>query len=676
MTGAGGACASAACSIFFYGGFGGSEERVGLTYQTLDNTNWQTAERIQGTVAFGAVGTFDPGTDPDPDPIQNDGIAAPGAAGNYFLYAGPGGSGGATATAMTVTDGQLVEATSSRDSVTYTGNVDTTVEKGGDGGVIGWSRLTHVQADYRNSNGQSFVAQPWASQSWHSIWGTPVTDLPTSGLVNYDLVGFTRPTQTNAQAGSGSFAGRFAVDFATLKAGLDADVAFGGETYSFASTGGVEAPSMAIQDDGLGARRFSDRLETVTSDGAKVDRGTFVQGFLAGQGASHAGISYDIRVASSNKIQGTAAFAVPGATGDSGDSGGTDGDDGSTTPPPIAENPEPTFVTDNLFSADASLNSTYDAYTIHPINPSVTSNPDGNLGYEIDADGRIVGLRRLGTYGGYDRIGTATQADSGTSGGGTLQWTRWTGGTLDMVRNAGTGGKGSVTLSANQGYHIIAGTPATDLPTSGRVDYDLVGGTSPTQRGGAAAPGQLVSGAAAVLFNTEVKIGIELVFDYNSNRYTAKTAGGLANLSSSELSLNNGGFDGRGAFGNVTSTGSDCGTNCRVSWSGFLAGPGGQEMGVNYTVQHGTSVDTILGVAAFAAKPAVPTNPYADAPGALIAAAPDGGWDRWTPAAGTPSPAASVAAAPSAASAAPLDAAALRTKAEALLGGLVSFGVK
>src|SRR3546814_7091471 len=119
--------------------------------------------------------------------------------GNYFLYAGAGGSGGATAATMTVTDGQLVEASSSRDSVSYTANANSSVEKGGDAGVIGWSRLGNVAVGYRNSNGQSFTAQPFASQFWHSIWGTPATDLPTSGLINYDLVGFTSPTQANAQ---------------------------------------------------------------------------------------------------------------------------------------------------------------------------------------------------------------------------------------------------------------------------------------------------------------------------------------------------------------------------------------------------------------------------------------------------------------------------------------------
>src|SRR3546814_16262754 len=105
-------------------------------------------------------------------------------------------------------------------------------------------------------------------------------------------------------------------------AGIDADVAFNGETYSFASTGGVATPSMAIRDDGLGARRFSENLETFTSDGTRVSRGTFLQGFLAGAGASHAGNSNDIRVASSNMIPVTAACAAPADTGDP-DDGGT-----------------------------------------------------------------------------------------------------------------------------------------------------------------------------------------------------------------------------------------------------------------------------------------------------------------------------------------------------------------
>src|SRR3546814_5943673 len=77
MTGIGDACLDNDCTILFFGGFGGSEDRIGMTYQTVDNNNFRTAERIQGAVAFAAVdgsGGTDPDPDPTPDPVVNDGI--------------------------------------------------------------------------------------------------------------------------------------------------------------------------------------------------------------------------------------------------------------------------------------------------------------------------------------------------------------------------------------------------------------------------------------------------------------------------------------------------------------------------------------------------------------------------------------------------------------------------
>src|SRR3546814_6932793 len=52
MTGIGDACLDNDCTILFFGGFGGSEDRIGMTYQTVDNNNFRTAERIQGAVAL------------------------------------------------------------------------------------------------------------------------------------------------------------------------------------------------------------------------------------------------------------------------------------------------------------------------------------------------------------------------------------------------------------------------------------------------------------------------------------------------------------------------------------------------------------------------------------------------------------------------------------------------
>ena len=310
MTGSGDACSSDNCLILFYGGFGGSEERVGMTYQTVDSPNFRTAERIQGTVAFAATGDAGSGNGDGGDPVlaASDGVAPTGAAGNVFAFQGAGGGGQGSATSMTVTDGLLTDATASFAAVAYTPNSASTVEKGGDQGRIGWSRIANVPVGYRGGTGQSFTATAYPGQSWHTFWGAPAVNLPVSGLVTYDLIGATTPTQSNARPGTGSFAGNFAVDFATLEAGLEGRLSFEGETYSFASSGGVADPSMAIRDDGAGGMRFNENLATSTSAGASVARGTYVQGFLAGDGATHAGITYSVRVASSNAIQGAATF--------------------------------------------------------------------------------------------------------------------------------------------------------------------------------------------------------------------------------------------------------------------------------------------------------------------------------------------------------------------------------
>ena len=306
-------CASN-CSVLFAGVFGNNDpNRYGAVYVTQGMAE---AKTIQGAAIFQgdyvAPGGGGAAT-------GSDGVAPTGTAGNYFTFIGAGGSGSATASAMTVTDNLLISASSSRDSVEYVGNGNTTEQGGGDQGVIGWSRFGNVTANYRTSTGQAFSANPFASQFWHNAWGTPVANLPASGLVNYELIGATTATQTNAQPGEGTFSGDFSVDFSTLKAGLEAQVAFNGETYSFASAGGVAAPSVGLFDDGFGARRFSENLATTTSNGSTVSRGTFVQGFLAGDGASHAGLTYSVRIASSNAIQGAAAFrAADAATASTG----------------------------------------------------------------------------------------------------------------------------------------------------------------------------------------------------------------------------------------------------------------------------------------------------------------------------------------------------------------------
>src|SRR3546814_18631424 len=131
-----------------------------------------------------------------------------------------------------------------------------------------------------------------------------------------------------------------------------------------------------------------------------------------------------------------------------------------------------------------------------------------------------------------DKIGTARNADIGLTDSGTVRWTRWTEGTLDVVR---AGGVPPISFAENQGYHIIVGTPATNLPTTGRVDYQLAGGTRQTSVAAIGAPGELISGAAAVLFDTTPKLGIKMRFSQKGTTYAMPTAGGLAHIAAREL---------------------------------------------------------------------------------------------------------------------------------------------
>jgi hypothetical protein len=246
-----------------------------------------------------------------------DGVVPTGGTDSPFAFAGPGSTGEVSSAAtMTVTDGVLLQARRGSIRVEYSPTAQSTIEVSGDQGVIGWQRINSVRTVYSGGTGQVFQSNPFPQQYWHTVWGAPLVNLPVSGLVNYEFIGGSTAHQLNARPGDGTFEGRFAVDFATLRAGLEATVTLDGPDaaiYDFASTGGVAAPSMGLLDDGFGTRRFSEILTTTQRGVGAVTRGTNVAGFLAGDGATHAGMTYAIRTSSGNAIVGTAAFRAVGA---------------------------------------------------------------------------------------------------------------------------------------------------------------------------------------------------------------------------------------------------------------------------------------------------------------------------------------------------------------------------
>src|SRR3546814_17746059 len=84
-------------------------------------------------------------------------------------------------------------------------------------------------------------------------------------------------------------------------------------------------------------------------------------------------------------------------------------------------------------------------------------------------------------------------------------------------------------------------------------------------------------------------------FSQNGSTYAMQTAGGLADVAASELSIGaNAGFRAIGTYGQgVTVDGAAC-AGCRPIWEGFLAGEGGKELARMYQMQQRNG-DRIIG---------------------------------------------------------------------------------
>ena len=317
----------AQCSANVTGGlFGENAGFAGFVYSLRDFSNQSALRAFNGSAIFGREGvalaglgtrpatggttTPPPPPPPPPPPLAANGVV-PGEAvrGVVLAYTNAGFGRLGTVGSITLNSGRYVANSELAGGMrlNYLANAATVTETGGDQGVIGWQRDENVRVELRNRNNLNTVSEQRANLSWHTVWGSPVTNLPTAGVINFDLIGATRATQSNGQGGFGTFDGRLVVDFATFRIGIDASVDFGGVRYAFATNGGTANPTLALASF-FNERRFDATLAT-TANGAVVSGGTAVQGFLAGNGASHAGMTYSIRAAANNAIEGAAAFA-------------------------------------------------------------------------------------------------------------------------------------------------------------------------------------------------------------------------------------------------------------------------------------------------------------------------------------------------------------------------------
>lgn len=194
----------------------------------------------------------------------------------------------------------------------------------------------------------------------------------------------------------------------------------------------------------------------------------------------------------------------------------------------------------------------------------------GDSAVSLDASGNLIGY----TSGSFSSsIGSASVADSGTSDS-IVKWGRWASGTA-TVDNL------SVTLSANQGVHLLWGVPTAIMPTSGTGSYSLLGGTSPTEAGGLLTPGTLSSASMSVDFGAltySVSLGGTI-----SGVATTFSASGSGSLTSNKL--NTTGLT--GLIGACAATG---------SVAGMFFGNSAERAGITYKLDDGTY--TVVGAAA------------------------------------------------------------------------------
>ena len=184
-------------------------------------------------------------------------------------------------------------------------NADGTEDFGTRDGVIAWGRW--IGAVIENSSFPVTVNFA-ANQGLHYVVGTPtpVASLPTSGTFTFNLIGSTAPTYVGGGASPGkvdpSPSSTFlTANFLTGAVNLSLSVVDGnGVGYSGSASGSMNAS--------VPGAIFTASGSATSATGCPNGCGLNAQGFFAGTGASHAGVSYAFTNTSQGPLTGAAAL--------------------------------------------------------------------------------------------------------------------------------------------------------------------------------------------------------------------------------------------------------------------------------------------------------------------------------------------------------------------------------
>jgi hypothetical protein len=312
-----------ACVSYIEGGlFGEGAGYAGLVYFVNDASNVSALRLISGSAVFGTAGTALPGLGTPPATGGGGGGGGPVTAPPYtgtvqglrvlttrFGIGSSSIEGYDGATASFGTDGNILGYTNRFGSGAGVGQVaDAQSEAGSIGGAVAWARFL----DPPNAAAPGLVA----STGVHTVLGAPATNLPTLGTVTYTMIGGTRPTTNQGTATPGSFSGALAIDFGSLRVGVDFNVAIADRAWRIATAGGAANPANGGLRFDQGRINFVGTPSVTGLNAASCTAGcsSDVIGTLFGPGAAHVGAAYRV-VDGSFVARGLGVFAAPGAAG-------------------------------------------------------------------------------------------------------------------------------------------------------------------------------------------------------------------------------------------------------------------------------------------------------------------------------------------------------------------------
>lgn len=591
MTQGGAACPTANCDAVVYGLLGGTDASdIGVSYQIMDFSivpdDLGRAKRISGAAAFSQASYDADGGADIPPPMQSGAVDALLVAsrsttkwhgGVYYIPQINFQSGKSLGMSGDVvawgSDGAVtsIEATETSLGLFDRGTAVTADLYGTEYLQIG--RWNGGDIDVYLAGSQTY--SPNGYQGFIYLVGNMLgsTLRPESITATYDLAGATAPIFAGGNFAPGVFEGTAAIQFgafnANAKMGLNATVTMdeGGDivVYNISTAGGTATPGTSELD--IFGSQISGSYQVQAPNGAAcsgtaVNCQVNIQGLLAGPQAREAGIRYAVGNTAANSIYGAAIFA----RNDVGD------------------------------TLDGYLMGM--TYAIRSPQNAVLAGSFGDISAGT-TDITIIGneVKEIHGFNNSYAPGDVTVSEVGGVHS-VISWQRWSDG---QIGGESFGDPRTTVLGENQSMHVLAWSPATNLPSEGVATYTLMGATDPTVADGSLAPGSF-EGQMAVAFGGAVnRVGLDVDVSIGGHTYNIATTGGVAAPNSSQMTVSSttAGFSGTI---DVATGGVACpDATCQAKVAGALAGSGATHAALAYTISANgnPTAKAVQGVAGF-----------------------------------------------------------------------------